>query len=169
MASILEEVQWRDDKITMFGKTYPQARLVAWHGPKNLSYTYTKIKMVASGWTKSLKYLNDTLVQDWNIELNSALVNYYRDGQDHMSWHQDNEPELGENPIIASLSFGAAREFFFRHEATGEKIKLELCHGDLLLMGKDSQRYWKHSLPKRLKVKEPRMNITFRFIKNELF
>ena len=112
MSDIYDEVLWREDKITMFGKTYPQARKVAWHGDPKVTYTYSGIKMVAPGWSSRLKQLTDKIHTTLGCQFNSALVNYYRDGKDHMSWHQDNEPELGDNPVIASLSLGASRDFF---------------------------------------------------------
>lgn len=156
-------MKWRDDKITMFGKTYPQARKVAFYGEENIAYTYSRIKMKTLYWTDELKKINKRLERDYNLNFNTALVNYYRDGKDHMSWHRDDEPELGLNPSIASLSFGASRDFFFRHDH-GEKIQLTLENGDLLLMLGETQHHWKHALPKRLKVHEARMNITFRRI-----
>ncbi len=160
---IKSTVKWRDDKITMFGKTYPQARKVAFYGDENIEYTYSRIKMSTRFWTDELKMLNDRLKLDYDLIFNTALVNYYRDGRDHMSWHRDDEPELGINPLIASISFGASRDFFFRHDE-GEKVKLTLENGDLLLMLGETQHHWKHALPKRLKINEPRMNITFRRI-----
>ena len=161
--NILSEVSWRDDKITMFGKTYPQARKVAFHGDPGVDYIYTRIKMISPGWTPQLKKLNIWLRKEFQLDFNTALVNYYRDGRDHMSWHRDDEPELKLNPTIASLNFGASRDFFFRHNE-GEKVALNLKQGDLLVMKGQTQTFWKHSLPKRLKLKEPRLNITFRKI-----
>ena len=163
MSEIYDEVLWRDDKITMFGKTYPQARKVAWHGDPKVIYTYSGIKMVAPGWSSRLKQLTDKIHTTLGCQFNSALVNYYRDGKDHMSWHQDNEPELGDNPVIASLSLGASRDFFFKHR-DGDKLGLTLHSGDLLVMQGQTQTCWKHALPKRLRVQSPRMNITWRKI-----
>lgn len=163
MKNVLDEVTWRDDKITMFGKTYPQARKVAFHGDKDVTYIYTRIKMISPGWTPELKKLNQTLRSDFDLDFNTALVNYYRNGKDHMSWHRDDEPELGEDPTIASLNFGVSRDFFFRHN-DGEKVSVHLKQGDLLVMQGKTQTFWKHALPKRLKVESGRLNITFRKI-----
>lgn len=163
MAKIPGEVIWRNDKITMFGKTYPQARKVAWHGDEGLTYIYTRIKMVSPGWTETLKEITEKVSREIEHEFNSALVNYYRDGKDHMSWHRDDEPELNKNPVIASVSFGASRDFYFKHN-DGEQVHLSLDSGDLLIMAGETQTYWKHALPKRLKVDQPRMNITLRKI-----
>jgi alkylated DNA repair dioxygenase AlkB len=163
MKKILSEVKWRDDKITMFGKTYPQARKVAFHGDSDITYIYSRIEMHAAPWSKELEKLNEFLMSEYGLDFNSALVNYYRNGKDHMSWHRDDEPELGSKPVIASVNMGATRDFFFRHNE-GEKVALKLEDGDLLIMKGDTQDLWKHALPKRLRVTEPRLNITFRKI-----
>ena len=161
---LMSELIWRNDKIKMFGKEYEQARRVAWHGDIGVSYKYSNILLEAKGWTKSLEEIKKKIKIDFGIQFNSVLVNLYRDGRDHMSYHQDNEKELGFEPIIFSISFGAARDFYFKHTKTGEVVKLNLCDGDLLVMQGDCQTYWKHSLPKRLKMNEPRLNLTFRTI-----
>jgi alkylated DNA repair dioxygenase AlkB len=165
LEQIKQEVKWRNDKIKMFGKTYQQARKVAWEGDEGIKYCYSNILMQAVGWSPSVMSLKqeiETFLERPDY-FNSALVNLYRTGTDHMSWHSDNEKELGVKPLIASLSFGATRDFFFRHQK-GHKVKIELSCGDLLIMQGQTQEFWKHSLPKRLKVHTERLNITFRKI-----
>lgn len=165
MEQIKAEVQWRNDKIKMFGKTYDQARKVSWHGDKGITYTYSKIQMVSPGWVETLKDIKKRLKKDCDFDFNSVLVNLYRSGDDYMSYHQDNEPELGENPIIASLSMGVERDFHLKHIETNEVIKLNLKSGDLLIMQGETQKHWKHSLPKRKRVNSERLNLTYRKIK----
>lgn len=161
---ILADLKWREDKIKMFGKVYEQKRRVAWYGDVGIQYTYSGITMNAVEWTVQLKNIQRKLNEDLGHQFNSVLVNLYRDGEDYMSWHADNEKELGLRPTIASLSFGISRDFFFKHNSTQEKIKLNLEHGDLLVMKGNVQEYWKHSLPKRKRVNSMRLNLTFRKI-----
>lgn len=165
MDEILKDVVWRDDKITMFGKTHPQPRMTAWHGDKGLEYTYSKIKMISPGWTKALLKIKKKLEKDLNVEFNSVLVNYYRDGNDHMSWHTDNEKELGKNPVIASLSFGETRRFTLKHRRDEvAPLVLDLPSQSLLVMKGELQEHWVHRISKSVKVKGPRLNLTFRYI-----
>ena len=117
---ILEGLVWRNDFITMYGKTHPLPRLTAWYGEKGLVYKYSGIKMVAVEWTPILLKLKTQLENTLNTKFNSVLINYYRDGNDHMSYHSDNEKELGPDPVIASLSFGETRSFQLKH-------KFEFC------------------------------------------
>ena len=164
MKKIISEVEWRDDKIKMFGKIYAQSRLVAWHGDVGVVYKYSNIKMVSHGWTNSLSLIKVHLLATLGIDFNSVLVNYYRDGDDHMSYHQDNEKELGFNPTIVSLSMGEERDFHFKHIKTNEVVLMKLRHGDCLIMSGETQTYWKHAIPKRKKIFTPRLNLTFRNI-----
>lgn len=167
MDEILSEVVWRDDKIIMFGKIHSQPRLTAWHGEKNLEYTYSKIKMISPGWTPALLKIKLKLEEDLNVKFNSVLVNYYRDGKDHMSWHTDNEKELGKNPLIASLSFGETRRFTLKHKRNEvDPLILDLPSQSLLVMKGELQNHWLHRISKSTKVKGPRLNLTFRFIYN---
>lgn len=163
---ICNEVVWRKDKIKFFGKEFDQPRKVAWHGDKGVSYRYSGIDMQTGPWTPELKAIKQRLENEFQYKANSVLVNLYRNGQDYMSWHADNENELGENPIIISLSFGASRDFILKHRYNElrEKIKVCLGHGDLLIMSGETQEKWLHALPKRMKVNEPRLNLTFRII-----
>ena len=163
---ITKNIVWRNDPITMFGKTYPQPRLTAWHGDPNISYTYSKIKMVTMEWTPLLKVLRDQLTEDLKTPFNAVLVNYYRDGNDHMSFHTDDEKELGVNPTIASLSFGATRSFHLKHRYDKtQPVKIfNLESQSLLVMKNELQHFWLHKIAKSARIKEPRLNLTFRMI-----
>jgi alkylated DNA repair dioxygenase AlkB len=163
---IVKGIEWRNDPITMFGKTYPQPRLTAWYGDMGIEYTYSKIKMTAMPWTPRLFEIKEKLQKDLQTNFNSVLINFYRDGSDHMSYHSDNEPELGQTPTIASLSFGAERIFQLKHkyQTKRESIKISLQHGSLLVMSGDLQHYWVHKINKTAKPIGPRLNLTFRYI-----
>lgn len=166
MDDLLADVVWRNDSIKMFGKTHPQPRMTAWHGEKDLAYTYSKIKMISPGWTPALLRLKEKLETDLNAKFNSVLVNYYRDGNDHMSWHTDNEKELGKNPVIASLSFGATRRFTLkhRHDENIQPLIIDLPSQSLLVMKGELQEHWVHRISKSTKITHPRLNLTFRYI-----
>lgn len=157
------ESQWRDDKITMFGKTFDQPRRVAFFGSPEISYTYSKIKMIPQGWTQVTKELTSKINEIYGHDFNTCLLNLYRDGNDHMSWHCDNEPELGIDPVIGSLSLGQERDFFFREKKNPEnKVSLSLQSGSLLLMLGKCQSEFNHALPKRKRQNGERLNLTFR-------
>jgi alkylated DNA repair dioxygenase AlkB len=164
--NIIENIKWRNDPITMFGKTYPQPRLTAWYGDPGITYTYSKITMVAAPWTPILKNIQEELFLNFKLNFNSVMLNYYRDGNDHMSFHSDDEKELGMNPTIASLSFGATRSFHLKHKKNPAKKveKFELHSQSLLIMEKELQHFWLHKITKSVKIKEPRLNLTFRLI-----
>ncbi len=173
---ILKNSQWRDDKITFFGKTFDQPRKVDFVGDSGTQYTYSKIKMTTRPWEKGSRYLRnlrDLLSQDFSLEFNTCLVNYYRNGHDHMSWHCDNEKELGENPVIACVRLGAERDFLFKPKkntsAYNDLVKLKLYSGSLLIMQGETQNEFYHSLPKRMKVRDDRVNLTFRKVYEESF
>ena len=117
-------------------------------------------------WDKQLQQLRIRLEQQLEHQFNSVLANLYRDGHDYMGWHSDNEPELGSEPIIASISLGASRPLQFRHKKSKQKYELELEPGSLLIMHGQTQSTWQHCLPKRRKVTEARINLTFRYIQH---
>lgn len=168
MENILEGLAWRQDFITMYGKTHPLPRQTAWHGEKGLVHSYSKIKMVATEWTPSLLKLKNQLEEKLNTKFNSVLVNYYRDGNDHMSYHSDDEKELGLNPIIASLSFGETRSFQVKHKYDLNKktLSLAITNGSLVIMKGELQHFWVHKIAKTTKKIGPRLNLTFRYIYN---
>ena len=163
--SLQQEISWRQEPIFLFGKQIMQPRLTAWYGDPGKTYRYSGLTMHPLPWNECLIKIKNHLEQFTDKKFNSALLNQYRSGNDSMGWHRDNEKELGLEPVIASVSFGAGRKFYFRnYKEKSQKIVIELSHGSLLLMKGDTQTYWEHSLPKISLLKESRINITFRFI-----
>ena len=165
---ILEGLIWRQDFITMYGKTHPLPRQTAWYGEEGLVHSYSGIRMVAISWTPIFLKLKIQLEKELNTKFNSVLVNYYRDGNDHMSYHSDDEKELGINPIIASLSFGETRSFQLKHKYDSNKktFSLPITNGSLVVMKDELQHFWVHKITKTAKKIGPRLNLTFRFIYN---
>lgn len=157
-------IRWKQDYIRMYGKVLPLPRLTAWYGDSQKSYTYSGITSAPNEWNKGLLYLKAQIEQCAGVAFNSVLLNWYRSGEDTLSWHADDEPELGTNPVIASANFGATRDFKLRENATQQTITLPLKHGTLLIMRGALQHHWQHSVPKRLKVNGSRYNLTFRHI-----
>ena len=166
MRKLTQSVFWRREKIKMWGKEIVTKRRIAWYADDGKSYTYSGSTFFPSRWNDVLLQLKEKVENYSEIKFNSVLLNEYPNGEVGMGWHSDDEKELGTDPIIASLSFGANRDFIFKHKTDRsiENVKLHLRSGSLLLMLGSTQHYWKHSLPKRLKVKEPRINLTFRNI-----
>lgn len=162
---LLQSIPWQQDDIKVFGKIHAQPRLTALFGNEGKSYSYSKINMQPHPWNQLLLYLKQKVAAVSETEFTTVLLNLYRDGKDSNGWHADNEKELGKNPIIASLSFGAARYFHLQHNNIKEmKIKLLLEHGSLLIMKGTTQHFWKHQIPKTAKPIDPRINLTFRVI-----
>lgn len=158
------ETNWIQPQIRMFGKWVDQPRLIAWQSSEGLSYSYSGITLTARPYSDLVAIIARKIEKTTGLSFNSVLINYYRDGKDSMGWHADNEPELGENPMIASLSLGSARDFVLKHNQRSDLKKVfPLNSGSLLLMGKGIQKNWKHSLPKRAHA-GPRINLTFRKI-----
>lgn len=158
-------INWQRDDIKMFGKTIALPRLTAWYGDAGKSYTYSGITSQPQVWNAGLLYIKKQIEQVTGCAFNSVLLNWYRNGEDHMGWHADDEPELGVNPLIASVNFGETRDFVLRrNDEPRQKIVMPLQHGTLLVMGGALQHYWQHSVPKRKRVKGSRFNLTFRAI-----
>lgn len=156
-------LEWKHEPIRMFGKMVMQPRLTALYGVESRPYGYSGITMTPNKWTSELKEMKDRLQEFTGIEFTHVLCNYYRDGNDSMGWHRDNEAVLGKNPSIASVTFGVTRIFQIRHyETKAHKIDIPLSHGSLLLMSGESQHHWEHQIPKTKKVLGPRINLTFR-------
>lgn len=155
-----ENLEWEERTITLFGKTMLQPRLLQYYGDAGTDYVYSKDLYTPKSWDRHLFQLKASIEQTSGYLFNSALANYYRNGQDSMGWHRDDEPELGNDPIVASLTLGYPRTFSFKQK--GEQAnKLELAHGSLLIMLPSFQLKYKHSLPKRRQA-GPRINLTFR-------
>ncbi len=160
------EIPWQQDNITIFGKTHPQPRLTALFGNEGKPYSYSNIIMQPNPWNALLMFIKNEIEELCNENFTTVLLNYYRDGKDSNGWHADNERELGRNPIIASVSFGAERFFHLQHNSIKEqKLKINLEHGSLLIMKGETQHFWKHQIPKTAKPIGSRINATFRIIK----
>lgn len=159
-------IPWQQDEIRVFGKIHQQPRLTALYGNKDKSYSYSNITMAPNPWIPILEKIKLEVEKICKTEFTTVLLNYYRDGKDSNGWHADDEKELGKNPIIASMSFGATRSFQLKHNSnTGIKKNILLEHGSLLVMKGTTQQYWKHQIPKTAKQIGPRINLTFRIIK----
>ena len=156
-------VPWRHDPIKVFGKTYMQPRLTSLHGTTNLGYGYANIRMQAQPMMPELNDILQRIAKIDNSDFNIVLLNLYRDGNDSNGWHADNEKELGQNPVIASVSLGAPRLFKLKHRYDKNlKHQLLLESGSLLLMSGATQHHWLHQVPKTKKQVGPRINLTFR-------
>jgi alkylated DNA repair dioxygenase AlkB len=162
---LLNEIPWQQDEIKVFGKTHPQPRLTALFGNDGKPYSYSNIKMQPHPWNILLQKIK-SLVEDYSeTNFTSVLLNQYRNGKDSNGWHADNEKELGTNPVIASLSFGAERTFQLKHNSDlSLKKSIVLEHGSLLIMKGTTQHFWKHQIPKTSKPIGRRVNLTFRVI-----
>jgi alkylated DNA repair dioxygenase AlkB len=161
-ARLLHETAWRHETIVVYGKRHLQPRLTAWHG--EAGYTYSGLRLEPLPMTPLLAQLRSAVEAATGHRYNSVLLNYYRDGADSMRMHSDDEPELGPQPAIASLSYGAARTFILRHKRSKHTLKLELADGNLLLMAGSLQRNWLHGINKTAKPVGARLNLTFRYI-----
>ena len=158
-------IQWKHDKIKLYGKEIFIPRLSAWYADANTSYTYSGLTLQSNPWNSGLLHIKNEIEKISNTNFNSVLLNWYRDGQDYISWHADAEKGLGQNPTIASVNFGETRRFLLRR-IDDHSIKLEfpLKHGTLLIMSGELQHFWQHNVPKQKKVKNSRINLTFRKI-----
>jgi alkylated DNA repair dioxygenase AlkB len=158
-------IDWRQEDILIFGERRRVPRLVAWHGDPGTTYTYSGTAHEPSSWTAELQSIRTSVEALSGYRYNSVLLNRYRDGRDGMGWHADDEPELGLNPVIASVSLGATRRFCLRHRRHKDrKLDLLLPHGSLLCMGGATQHHWVHALPKTRRPVGERINLTFRLL-----
>lgn len=163
---LLKITAWQQDDITVFGKTYKQPRLTALYANNEKSYSYSNITMYPHLFADELIDIKNKIETVVDKNFTTCLLNLYRYGQDSNGWHADNEKELGKNPVIASVSFGAKRMFHLKHRYEKElKHKLVLESGSLLVMKGETQHYWLHQIPKTKKKVEARINLTFRIIK----
>jgi alkylated DNA repair dioxygenase AlkB len=158
-----DEISWEQHEITVFGRTVPIPRLTAWVG--DAAYRYSGIVNPPIPWPSALAAICGRLEREVGVGFNSCLANLYRDGSDSMGFHSDDEPELGPEPTIASVSLGDRRRFVVRHRVTLERWTLDLGGGDLLVMRNESQRDYAHAVPKTSRRIGPRMNLTFRVIR----
>lgn len=164
--NLKEEIPWQQDQIKVFGKSYLQPRLTSLFATNGKPYTYSNITMHPHEFNGALLTIKKKLEASVGFTFTTCLLNFYRDGKDSNGWHSDDEKELGENPVIASISFGEARMFHLRHKSLkDQKHKLLLENGSMLLMHGETQHYWQHQIPKTAKKIGERINLTFRIIK----
>jgi alkylated DNA repair dioxygenase AlkB len=154
------ELPWKQE--TVRGKPLP--RLNAWFSDAGLRYAYSGVAHTGTGWLPELEEIKRAVETAAGTTFNSLLLNFYRDGKDSIGFHTDAEPELGENPVVATVSFGAVRAFVLKHKATRETLTYRLGHGSLLVMGGTSQHHWLHALPKTDEAVGERISLTFRKI-----
>jgi alkylated DNA repair dioxygenase AlkB len=165
-AELRRSIDWRQEEIVIFGARRRVPRLVAWHGDPEARYTYSGTLHEPRPWTPVLERVRERVCRLTGLRFNAVLLNLYRDGRDGMGWHADDEPELGPEPVIASVSFGASRRFCLRHRRRKNlKLDLALEHGSLLLMAGAMQRNWVHAVPKTSRPVGERINLTFRQVR----
>lgn len=164
---LLNTIEWKNDQANIFGKLIITKRKVAWYGDKDFEYTYSKTTKRALPWTKELLEIKSITEEKTGEKFNSCLLNLYHNGEEGMGWHSDAEKELKRDGAISSLSFGAERKFVFKHKKTKETVSLILEHGSLLVMKDATQTNWLHRLPPSKRIAEPRVNLTFRTIRQE--
>lgn len=164
--SLLNETDWKENEVFVWGRWHKQPRLLAWHGDAGTTYSYSGSSLNPSPWTPTLLDVRQRLEPTCAARFNSVLLNLYRDGNDRMGWHSDDEPELGSTPTIASISLGATRDMHFKHrqQKAHRPFKIALAHGSLLVMAGDTQRNWLHAINKQRGRIDRRINLTFRWI-----
>jgi len=165
LKSLRATIEWKQESMNMYGKRIDFPRLTAWYGNNDKPYSFSGITLQPLPWTPEILKIKNTIEPLAQTEFNSVLLNLYRNGNDSISWHTDAEKELGINPVIASVNFGATRKFQLRHLNTKEKLEIELTHGSLLIMQGQLQHFWQHQVPKTSKPVGERINLTFRVIK----
>ncbi len=160
------ELAWQQTHIRMHGKRVAVPRLDVWYGDPGHPYRYSGVRFDPQAWSPTLRAIKSELEAREGLTFNSVLANLYRDGQDSVAWHSDDEPELGQNPVIASLSLGAERRFAFRHKTRKDlaPVRLDLPAGSLLVMAGATQHHWQHQLSKTARAVGPRINLTFRTV-----
>ncbi|MBH3441103.1 alpha-ketoglutarate-dependent dioxygenase AlkB [Pseudomonas luteola] len=166
MAELIKQTPWEQSQVQVYGKSYPTPRLVAWYGNPGISYGYSSLAHPSLPWTELLGDIRGRVNRFCDHPFNGVLINYYRNGQDAMGWHSDNEAVLGRNPTIASLSLGEARRFDLRRRGV-QRIEhsIELTHGSLLVMRGATQHYWQHQVARTKRSMSSRLNLTFRWIR----
>lgn len=167
--TLFEEIRlgtaWQREEVLIFGQRRLVPRLVAWHGDPGARYTYSGTAHEPAPWTTPLERIRVRIAELTGHRFNAVLLNLYRDGRDSMGWHADDEPELGRDPVIASVSLGATRRFSMRaRRRKDRRVDLDLTHGSLLLMAGATQHHWVHAVPKTTATVGPRLNLTFRLV-----
>ena len=164
LESCLHDLNWETGFIKIFGKTHQIPRLQAWYADKEIEYTYSGKKLQRHNWNNLLLEIKEKVENITSFKFNSVLANLYRDGNDSMGLHSDDEKELGKKPVIASLSLGETREIYFKHKNKKLNLLIPQASGQLIVMHGKTQEYWKHEIKKTKKIKKPRINLTFRNI-----
>ena len=162
--SCLHDLNWETGFIKIFGKTHQIPRLQAWYADNEIEYTYSGKKLQRHNWNNLLLEIKEKIENITSFKFNSVLANLYRDGNDSMGLHSDDEKELGKKPVIASLSLGETREIYFKHKNKKLNLIIPQASGQLIVMHGKTQEYWKHEIKKTKKIKKPRINLTFRNI-----
>ncbi len=162
--ALQNSIPWQQHVIKVYGRSLPAPRLSAWYGDPGAVYSYSGLRLEPLPWTPDLLEIRSIVEELVTAQFNSALLNLYRDGRDSVGWHSDAEPELGRNPLIASVSLGAIRRFVLQHKKIRQQVVLDLPPGSVLLMSGPTQHYWRHQLPKTRRTVGPRINLTFRLI-----
>jgi len=162
--SCLHDLNWETGFIKIFGKTHQIPRLQAWYADNEIEYTYSGKKLQRHNWNNLLLEIKEKIENITSFKFNSVLANLYRDGNDSMGLHSDDEKELGNKPVIASLSLGETREIHFKHKNKKLNLIIPQASGQLIVMHGKTQEYWKHEIKKTKKIKKPRINLTFRNI-----
>jgi alkylated DNA repair dioxygenase AlkB len=165
LEKLLRNIEWKNDEAIIFGRHIITKRKVAWYGDKDFEYVYSNHTKYALLWTKELLQLKKIADEICETNFNSCLLNLYHNGDEGMAWHSDDEKTLTKGAAIASFSFGAERKFSLKHRQTKEAISILLEHGSLLEMKGTTQKHWLHCLPKSKKITQPRVNLTFRVMK----
>lgn len=165
LKGLRNNIVWKQESMNMYGKKIDFPRLTAWYGNNDKPYSFSGITLQPLPWTSEILAIKNKIEPIAKTFFNSVLLNLYRNGNDSISWHTDAEKELGINPLIASVNFGASRKFQLRHIKTKEKLEIELTHGSLLIMQGELQHFWQHQVPKTSKRVGERINLTFRVIK----
>lgn len=161
---LVQQLAWQQPSIRLFGREHPIPRRQVWMGDSTAHYRYSGTSFAPEPWHPLVAMWQQQLSQQLERPFNSVLLNWYQAGTDHMGWHADNEPELGPEPGIASLSLGQARRFDLKHRYQPWQLQLELGQGDLLFMSGSTQQYWLHRIPKQSRLTAGRLNLTFRYI-----
>ena len=168
-ATLRDTIPWEHHRIVLFGRAMDAPRLSCWIGDADATYTYSRTRYLPHPWPDALRTLRERLCEESGADFNGVLANLYRDGNDSMGWHADDEPELGARPVIASVSLGATRRFVMRGRGVSagkpdpaHRLAIELGHGSLLWMAGDTQLHYRHALPKTARVVGMRINLTFR-------
>jgi alkylated DNA repair dioxygenase AlkB len=159
-----DSISWDNESVSLYGKVHELKRKTAYWGDEGLEYRYSGKKAIAKGWNETVFEIKQAVEKVTGETFNFALGNFYHDGTESLGYHSDSEKDIVSKSVIASVSFGAERDFLLKHNKTKEIIKINLEHGSLLTMGGNTQQIWKHSVPSRLKIGTPRVNITFRKI-----